>query len=328
METATQPTKLTITFPLYGQIDLVERAFTALANQTCQHFKIICIDDQSPHNFEALAQKFKDQLDITIEYNQTNLGAMRNIWKSIQIDVPTPYIMSHHADDFLKADYIEKALQILEQNPEISFVVTGPKWVPKEIAYTYALLGQVPWEKFSAAKFAYNILQFAPYIFGSVIYRRSHLVPDWKLETMDTYADRYFLGEILRTHNTYGAYIHGDGIFERDHAQDITDTRSPKLKEEHAITLLSFYKQLLLAEYPKPHVETIITNALLYYYGNFASRSGLASFYKKQKPANLLQIGKIRSLGLYSILVLPFSPGTKRRILQIIKKISRTFRII
>lgn len=313
--------KLTIAFPLYGQHEMFERALTALTKQTFTDFKVVCLDDKSPVNFEELVHRFKDKLDITIEYNETNLGAMMNIWKSVQIKADTPYILSHHADDFLKADYLERAIAILEQDKNISFVLTGPEWVPASQPYEYKVLGNTQISKFDAAHFAYNILNFAPYIFGSVVYRATDRVSDWKYAEMDTYCDRYFLGEILRTNKSNGAYIHGNGIIERDHSKDTADNRSPSLNENHAIHLLAFYKELLLQKFTASETEKIITNNILYYYSNFNLRSNLLAFYKKQRPFNLIQFHKIRLLGLYAILVLPLQERHKRKVIQTIKKI-------
>jgi glycosyltransferase involved in cell wall biosynthesis len=318
------PKKLTVTFPLYMQHAMVERAWTALADQTFTHFKIVCLDDMSPQPFDELAQKFAPQLDITIHKNEVNLGAMKNIWKSIQLPTDTPYLLSHHADDFLKCDYLEKAVAILDTMPDVSFVVTGPTWVEANIQYIRTAIGDTPVDYFDAADFAKHILNFAPYIFGSVVYRTKDLVSDWKLEQMDTYADRYFMGEILRKHKTRGAYIHGFGIFEHDHTQDKTDNRSPSLHEGHAIALLTFYKELLLEKYPTKQVETIITNTLLYYYSYFKERSSLRVFYQKQRPYKLLQLRRLRGLGLYALLVLPLNTNQKRRMMQFIKKVRST----
>lgn len=315
------PKKLTITFPLYLQHAMVERAWTALAHQTFTDFKIICLDDKSPQSFDELAQQFSSKLDITIIKNEVNLGAMKNIWQSIQLPTATPYLLSHHADDFLKSDYLQKAINILDTHHDVSFVVTGPTWVNALAPYTNTLLGDTAVDFFNAADFAKNILNFAPYIFGSVVYRTADLVSDWKLDQMDTYADRYFMGEILRQKKSRGAYIQGNGIFEHDHVQDKADNRSPSLHEDHAIALLAFYKELLREKYPLKQVETIITNGLLYYYSNFQTRSSLVRFYTKQRPQALLQLRRIRGLGLYALLVLPLNTKTKRRMMHYIKKI-------
>ncbi len=318
--------KLTITFPLYGQHDMVARAFTALKEQTWQDFSVLCLDDQSPQNFEALAETFRPHFPITLQYNQTNLGAMKNIWQSIQVSVTSPYLLSHHADDYLKADYLKRAIDILDNNPDVSFVLTGPIWVDGNHPYEKVLLGDTPVDYFDAADFARNIINFAPYIFGSVVYRRKHLVHDWQYEAMDTYCDRYFLGEILRTHSSRGAYIHGFGIIEHDHSKDSVDNRSPKLHEDHAINLLAYYRYLLADKYLPDTVDTIITNATLYYFGNFKARSSLWQFYQKQKPHKLITISKIRLFGLYALIVLPLSLKQKHFLLRQIKRLKSIIR--
>lgn len=317
--------RLTITFPLYGQHAMVLRALTALKDQTTKDFQVQFLDDQSPEGFESLAGEFRDAFPISIHYNEKNLGAMANIWQSIQFDTDTPYILSHHADDYLKTDYLEKALTILDANPDVSFVLTGPVWVGAEHPYVATALGDTPIEYFDAADFAKNILAFAPYIFGSVVYRRNHLINDWRYADMDTYCDRYFLGEILRSHNSRGAYIHGNGIIEHDHSMDVADNRSPKLSEDHAVHLLVFYRDLLRTKYPARVVERIITNATLYYFSNFPVRSSFWRFYQKQKSYQLIHIGKIRQLGLYGLIALFLTATTKRILLRWRKRIKQLF---
>lgn len=319
--------KLTITFPLYMQHRMVERAFTALAHQTFKDFCIIVIDDQSPEPFTKIKERFSPSLNITLIKNESNLGAMQNIWKSIQLETNSPYLLSHHADDYLKCDYLEKAIAVLEKNKNVSFVVTGPEWVPANVSYERKLLGETTVKYFDAADFAKNALNFWPFIFGSVVYRVSHLIDDWRYDIMNTYADRYFLGKILETHCSQGAYIEGCGIIEHDHSLDTNDTRSPELNENHAIELLLFYKHLLLEKYNRRQSETIITNSLLYYYGNFATRSSFVEFYKKAKRRDLIQLKRIRGLGLYSLITLPFGQNLKRKISRIVKKLLTSVRL-
>jgi glycosyltransferase involved in cell wall biosynthesis len=302
---------------------MVRRALTALKDQTYKDFSVVFLDDQSPEDFESLATEFRPHFPIEIRYNSANLGAMQNIWQSITLDTTTPYILSHHADDYLKVDYLEKAIAILEADTTVSFVVTGPVWVAGDHPYEAIRLGDTAIEYFGAADFAKNILNFAPYIFGSVVYRRSHLIADWRYADMDTYCDRYFMGEILRTHKSKGAYIHGNGIIEHDHSLDVNDHRSPKLNEDHAINLLAFYRELLRTTYNARYVNKIITNATLYYFSNFASRSSLYRFYQKQRHEKLIAPLSIRTLGLYSLVALFLPTGTKRALLRIRQKIKR-----
>lgn len=199
-----------------------------------------------------MAAEFSSNMSISILRNGKNLGAMGNIWKSLAFEANTPYLMSLHQDDFLKTDYLERAIALLENDHKLSFVLTGPEWVPRNHKYAPVRLESKQYEEFTAAQFAYNALHFVPYMFGSVVYHVSDRSHSWDYETYNLlYCDRYYLGSILAKQQSKGAFLCGKGIFECDHTQDEQDNRSPSLNEDHAIALMSFYKDLLLTQYSK-----------------------------------------------------------------------------
>jgi len=313
--------KLTIVFPVYNDQPLLDRALEALSNQTCKDFSVILVNDKSPTNYDNLLSKWRNHLDITLIENEHNLGAMNNIWKSIQLEVSTPYIMSHHSDDFLKINYVEKVLAVLDKNEKISFVVTGAEWITKETSYRQAEIKNNTVSTFDAAEFTKNILEFAPYIFGSVVYREADLVNDWKFDVFYTYCDRYFLGKILQKNQTRGAFIFGEGILERDHSLDKNDNRATHLNEDHMINLMIFYRNLLLIKYPRTQVDKIITNNTIYYLGNLNKRSSFLTFYKKQKEHNLIKLRSIQLKGLLALTGLMVSYKKKLRLHSFLKRI-------
>lgn len=312
MSTPASCKKLTVVFPIYKDHEVLVRALKALADQTFQDFKVVILDDLSPLSYEETVAPFREHLEVMVVRNEKNLGAMGNMWKSIRFPVDTPYLLSHHADDFLKSDYLERAVSILDNDPSVTFVTTGPEWVPLGYPYKRALMDNGEYSVFDAAGFAKGVLDFVPYMFGAVVYRVAHrTVDDWEFERFDIFCDRYFLGSLLDRNETQGAFIHGRGIFERNHALDAHDDRGKILSPDHAIELMSFYKRLLLKRWPPRTVSKIITNATLYYFSNFSQREGLVSFYKKQTPRGLIQFGAIRLLGLYSLMSLAI-PATAR----------------
>lgn len=311
--------KLEITFPLYNDQALFARALLALSKQTFTDFHITAIDDASPKDFGAEIAA-RPELAITTLKNPTNLGAMANIWKSISLPTDSPYLLSHHADDFLKTDYLERAISILDSNPDVSFVVTGPEWVLSDKTYEAVAIGQTSYDLFDAADFAKSILNFAPHIFGSVIYRTAHRTNNWRYDDLHIFCDRHYLGDILLTNKSKGAFLHGRGIFERDHSADPVDKRGDGSVEENVLKLLQFYKELLELKYPPQITETIISNNTLYYYSNFAKRTPLLTFIKKTMKLGLLQPTRLRTLGLLSLISLPLSQQTKRRIVNLLKR--------
>lgn len=311
--------KLEITFPLYNDQAMFARALEALSKQTFTDFHITAINDASPQGFENEITAF-NSLSITEVHNPHNLGAMANIWKSISLPTSATYIMSHHVDDFLKTDYLEKAVNILEANPDISFVLTGPEWVTADKTYEATAIGETKYDTFDAADFAKNILNFAPYMFGSVVYRAKDRTNNWRYNDLHVFCDRHYLGDILLTHKTKGAYLHGKGIFERNHSADSKDERGAGQIEDNALKLMEFYKTLLLTKYSPEETSIIITNNTIYYYSNFEQKSPLIKFLKKAHRLKLISIKHLRSLGLISLLTLPLSLKTKVKLARIFKK--------
>lgn len=311
--------KLEITFPLFNDQDMFKRALTALSQQTFTDFHITAIDDASPTCFNNEIKSFPN-LNINVIKNPKNLGAMSNIWKSISLPTEATYIMSHHVDDFLKTDYLEKAVNIMEANPDISFVLTGPEWVTKDKPYEAVAIGETKYTIFDAADFAKNILNFAPYMFGSVVYRAKDRTINWRYHDLHVFCDRHYLGDILLTNSSKGAYLHGNGIFERNHSADAKDERGDGLVEDNALRLMQFYKTLLLTKYSPTETSKIITNNTIYYYSNFEQKSPLIKFIKKTHQLKLVNILHLRGLGLLSLLMLPLSLKTKVKLAKIFKK--------
>lgn len=313
--------KLTVVFPVYKDNEVLERALKALADQTFKDFRVVIMDDASPARYESLVEKYEDRLNIRIERNPKNLGGMPNMWQSIQYKTDTPYLLSHHADDFIKNDYLERAIEILENDANISFVVTDPEWVNVKHRYVNISIGKTEFDTFSAAEFAFNVLHFAPYMFGSVVYRTSHRTTDWKHDYYDGFCDRYFLGTILRQHSSKGCFLHGKGIIERDHSQDLEDKRGENATDDNFIRLLAFYRELMIVKFSKEQVSKIITNNALYYYSTFPARKSFVAFYKKQRMYGLIKISDIRLLGLYGIITTPIPNSLKVKFIPRFKKL-------
>lgn len=316
---------LTVVFPVYKDHDFLRRALTALKRQTFRSFKVVIIDNASPVGFDALREEFKAEFPVEITRNETNIGAMPNMLKSITFPVDTKYILSQHADDFLKSDYLEQAILLLEKNPSISWVTTGPEWVSKDITFTEKRMDSTEYITFDAAEFAEAVLNFTPFIFGAVIYRKEQRIYDWKFNLYDVFCDRFMLGTILEQFNAHGAFFTGRGIFERDHTLDVRDDRGSTLTPTHAINLLSFYRGLLTKKFPRNKVDVLSTNAALYYLSTFPRSFSLRAFLKEQKPHHLISIHAIRGLGLYALFTRLLSNSAKLGLLRFRKRIKNLF---
>jgi hypothetical protein len=178
---------------------------------------------------------------------------------------------------------------------------------------------------FTAAQLAYNLLHFAPYMFGSVVYRISHasIVTEWSYPYLHGYFDRHYLGRILERNDSKGVYLEGNGIFERDHSMDAHDERGNADTIDDALHLLAFYKKLLQAEYTPAVVDPLITNQALFFFSNFRHAGSLRSFYERQKPYHLIRWSALGTLGIISLASSYLSPRLKRQMRHVYTRVQK-----
>lgn len=312
-------TKLTITIPSYRQPEMLRRALQALSIQTFKDFQVIILDDASGVDLATITAQFSNYFKIEIIKNEKNLGAMPNMIKSILFETESDYIFSHHEDDFIKSNYLEVAIDILNENKNVSFVLTSAEWIEKNQLPAARTINDRSYELFNEVEFTKQIIENRQFIFGSVIYRRANLINNWEYDKYNTLCDRVFLIKILTRNNSLTAYVKEPSIFVRDHSLDERDDRSSSQNENHLIELVSFYRDILINKYPESYVLKKSTNLLLLGYNNYKNRIGLLNFYKKAKNRNLISISKLDLIGLYSIATLPFNSRAKNKILKILK---------
>ncbi len=288
---------LTVTIPSYRQPTLLRRTLSGLSNQTFKDFVVVILDDSSSIDIEMETRSFQGELTMQILKNKKNIGAMNNLLKSITFDCESKYIFSQHEDDYLKENYLEEAVGILESDKSVSFVLTSPQWISKESLYKKDTIKDLASTKLSQENFVLGTLKRTPFIFGSVVYRRSHIIGTFELETYDTLCDRVFLTKILKQDH-YATYIHESGICVQDHTLEKVDSRARDMTLDHIINYHLFLKANL------PHTKAIrkeITNLFLLSCASYGQTLSFLYVYQKQKPHHLISLRDINLIGLYSI---------------------------
>ena len=113
---------VSVGLPIYNGADHVERAIRAVLSQTLTNIELVISDNASTDGTEAICRGLADE-DPRIRYfrNKTNLGAAANFNKVFH-ESRAPYFKWLGHDDFLDQKAMEKALVVLEGNPEISIV--------------------------------------------------------------------------------------------------------------------------------------------------------------------------------------------------------------
>ena len=111
-----------------GRFDLLEKTLDSFFEENTYPIKKVIITEDSTegNKLKKLVSKYKNQnFDLII--NETRLGQLKCIDKAYK-KVDTEYVF-HCEDDwlFLKEGFIEKSLEVIEDNPKIAIVGLRPR---------------------------------------------------------------------------------------------------------------------------------------------------------------------------------------------------------
>lgn len=113
---------VSICIPTYNSGKFIEDSLLSIINQTYRNIEIIIGDNASSDNTFEIVKKYQKK-DSRIKYytNETNLGYSENCNKLISIS-KGEYVSIYHSDDIYNLKIIEKEVDILEKNLDISGV--------------------------------------------------------------------------------------------------------------------------------------------------------------------------------------------------------------
>lgn len=106
---------LTIIIPTYKSDDYFEVTLNHLAKQTAKNFKVLIIDDNSDDETKKIADSFSDKIDITFEIKKGKKGAAASINYAFS-KITTPYWALLDSDAFLKPNWVDTIVNLLEKN--------------------------------------------------------------------------------------------------------------------------------------------------------------------------------------------------------------------
>ncbi len=297
--------KLSIIIPCYNQTALLERNLNYLQKQTFKDWSIVILDDNSSENYEEIVSKFPN-LDITYIKNDRNYGAIQNIFNSIFYKTDSPYKISLHEDDILHPQYLQKAVEMLEKDKKISFVVTIAKWF-KDKEKSENIFNKTNNVSSSTilgrTDFIRKILDGKHIAFGSVVYRNSNLNQKPDLQKYDVLCDRPFLASLMEN-DMKMAIIEDRLIFVRDHGKN--DVRFKSVDVEHCFNLMMFYKKSLpqpLNREDSKSFYSFSTNHLINAYVGLKNKEmSFLRFIKAGKESGLINLRYINKIGIVGIL--------------------------
>lgn len=113
--------KVSIIVPCFNQAQYLDEALQSLHKQTYTNWECLVVNDGSPDNTEGVARKWetKDPRFVYIYKENGGVSSARNL--GIE-KAKSEYILTLDADDKYEASFLEKAMDVLINNPETGIV--------------------------------------------------------------------------------------------------------------------------------------------------------------------------------------------------------------
>lgn len=131
--------QVTVLMPIYNAERFLHDSIGSLLSQTCDNWKLICIDDGSTDNSKAIVEEYcKKDARIKLIW-QENAGPAVARARAIEI-ADTEYVAILDSDDAYVPDYIEKMLARAEETdadsivPDVEFGYGNTKKLPNMFA--------------------------------------------------------------------------------------------------------------------------------------------------------------------------------------------------
>lgn len=109
---------ISVIIPIYNAKEYIAQTLLSVIKQTHANLEIICINDGSTDNSEEIVKSIIDERIQYIPKTNTGVSDTRNLGL---LKAKGEYVIFLDADDLLSDQYLEKSLQLLEQNLSAGF---------------------------------------------------------------------------------------------------------------------------------------------------------------------------------------------------------------
>tara|TARA_R110000868_G_scaffold14457_5_gene67383 strand:- start:33682 stop:34572 length:891 start_codon:yes stop_codon:yes gene_type:complete len=116
-----QTPKVSVVVPCYNQAQYLDESLASIYKQTYSNWECVIVNDGSPDNTEEIAQKWEAK-DPRFNYLSKENGGVSSA-RNLGIEKSTgEYILTLDADDKYEVTFMEKAVEILQNNSEVGIV--------------------------------------------------------------------------------------------------------------------------------------------------------------------------------------------------------------
>ncbi|EAT59814.1 glycosyltransferase family 2 protein [Chlorobium ferrooxidans] len=271
--------QITALLPTYKRPEYLRRAITSVLRQTYRDLQICVFDDASGDHTENVVSELQ-QNDLRIKYHchSKNLGLIANYRYAFQ-SINTPYFSVLSDDDFLSENFYEKAIQVLDENPDIMFVVTNTIYIDenRELANHTKSDNSLKLFRDNMRFDAFHAGEI-PYDWTAMVFRKE--VANVYLDMDDRYDIAYDMRYILRAMARYHfAYLSIPGAFFTAHKKSISAARK-NLDYAHVVVMMSRYVEIINDD----KVDVYIKKRALFY-----MKKIMATDYYRSEVVRLLK---------------------------------------
>ncbi|MCW3083763.1 MAG: glycosyl transferase family [Bacteroidetes bacterium] len=228
---------ISIIIPCFNAEKFIADTLQSVLRQTYTNVEVICINDGSTDNSEAIISSINDQRIHYFYKKNTGVSDSRN--QGLK-KAKGEYILFLDADDLLSEQFVEKSIDALQQNNTVGFC--SSKVI--KIDETGKALSANQW-KGASGDILQEVLSYNPDIVtcpSNYVFRKKILVDNSVFfnTSLSSSADRYFLIELANY--TKGMLItDGNYLYYRVHKTSMSNNFTPGLLNDN----LLFQKEVL-----------------------------------------------------------------------------------
>ena len=210
--------RVTVLVAAYNAEKYLETCLDSLTAQTLKDIQIVCIDDASTDSTLQILQRYAAK-DSRIQILQRSENSGQAVARNMGIDVADgDYITMLDADDWLSADALEKAVNILDQDPETGSVLLQLVYVNGTEETPYPMRSdKTEWSGEEAFRLSLDWSIHGLYVSKAELFKRFPYDTSCRLYSDDNTTRMHYLhsGKVRLCDGVYYYRQHGESMTNR-----------------------------------------------------------------------------------------------------------------
>lgn len=121
-----KPVEVSVIVPNYNYARFLRQRIESILSQTFTDYEIILLDDASTDDSLSVLNNYRNNEHVThVEVNTSNTGSPFIQWQKGLALARGKYVWIAESDDSAESLFLEKAVSVLNQNPQASFCFLG-----------------------------------------------------------------------------------------------------------------------------------------------------------------------------------------------------------